>query len=169
MLIIRIFWFFLPAVIANMAPVLFRRINFLNISINKKYLGANKTYRGFFFGIITAILFALLQVYLYPFIKEYCIIDYTKINPIIFGFLMGFGALLGDSVESFFKRRVNIKPGEPWIPFDQIDWIIGANILIFMYIKIDYINILISILIFSFMHPIVNIISYLLGLQKNKI
>jgi hypothetical protein len=31
-----------------------------------------------------------------------------------------------DSVKSFVKRRVGIAPGAPWIPFDQLDFVIGA-------------------------------------------
>lgn len=34
-----------------------------------------------------------------------------------------------DSVKSFVKRRVGIAPGEPGIPFDQLDFVIGALVL----------------------------------------
>ncbi|KAA0006124.1 MAG: CDP-archaeol synthase, partial [Thermoplasmata archaeon] len=43
-----------------------------------------------------------------------------------------FGALLGDIVESFFKRRVGKERGEDWIPFDQVDFLIGALILCYI-------------------------------------
>jgi len=37
-----------------------------------------------------------------------------------------FGALIGDIVESFFKRRIGKVRGQDWIPFDQLDFILGA-------------------------------------------
>ena len=47
--------------------------------------------------------------------------------PIIFS--LCFGALIGDIIESFFKRRIGKNRGEDWIIFDQLDFIIGALIL----------------------------------------
>ena len=41
---------------------------------------------------------------------------------------MGFGALTGDLAKSFFKRRIGIKPGAKFIPFDQMDFVLGAFI-----------------------------------------
>lgn len=37
--------------------------------------------------------------------------------------------MAGDSLKSFVKRRVGIAPGKPWIPFDQVDFAIGALVL----------------------------------------
>jgi hypothetical protein len=45
---------------------------------------------------------------------------------LFFGFWIGFCALLGDLAKSFFKRQREIPPGKSWVPFDQIDWGIGA-------------------------------------------
>ena len=50
--------------------------------------------------------------------------------PIIFSIC--FGALLGDIIESFFKRRIGKKRGEDWIPFDQIDFILGVFFFSFL-------------------------------------
>ena len=41
-------------------------------------------------------------------------------------FSICFGALIGDIIESFFKRRVGIERGKNWIPFDQLDFILGV-------------------------------------------
>ena len=46
--------------------------------------------------------------------------------PTAFGAWLGLCALLGDLLKSFFKRRLTIAPGRPWIPFDEIDWVAGA-------------------------------------------
>ena len=50
--------------------------------------------------------------------------------PIIFS--LCFGALCGDIIESFFKRRVGKNRGENWIIFDQLDFILGAVFLSFL-------------------------------------
>ena len=56
------------------------------------------------------------------------IVDYDRC-PFI-GLLLGVGAIGGDIVKSFFKRCMKIAPGGRWIPADQLDFGIGALILI---------------------------------------
>lgn len=142
-------WFFLPAGIANMAPVLFKRVSFLGFPISTKYLGAHKTYRGFFFGIICAI----LTVYVQKFINlPGTLIDYQAVNIYLFGALIGFGALFGDSVESYFKRKGGIKPGGDWPVFDQIDWILGGLLFSFFYIKFTPEIFVDIFIVFAFLH-----------------
>jgi|SRR3989344_5760234 len=174
-LIITTFWFFLPAGIANMSPVLFKFLNFFNYPIdsNKTFLGRpmfgkNKTYRGFFFGILMAILTVYIQRLLYPFMINYSFVDYTQINIFLLGFLFGFGALLGDLIESFFKRQLDIEPGKSFIPFDQIDWILGAIILVNIYISLNLEITIMSLVIFGLLHPMINLIGYALKIKKNK-
>jgi CDP-2,3-bis-(O-geranylgeranyl)-sn-glycerol synthase len=38
--------------------------------------------------------------------------------------------MAGDAVKSFLKRRAGIRPGRPWIPFDQIDFVVGELVLV---------------------------------------
>ena len=172
---LKIIWFFLPAAIANMSPVLFKWINFLNypIDLNKTFLkkpifGKNKTFRGFFFGIIMAILFAYIQVLLYPISKPISLINYNQINFILLGFLLGFGALFGDLIKSFIKRQLNIEPGKSLVPLDQIDWIIGSIVFIFAYIQLSSIQIITAVIMLGLLHPVINILGYLLKIKKNK-
>ena len=175
-LLIQLIWFFLPAIFANMSPVIFQKVSFLNYPIdfnikfyNKPLLGKNKTYRGFFFGILIAILTISIQKILYPHMINFSLINYNGVNIYLLGFLLGFGALFGDSLKSFAKRRFNIKPGKPWIPFDQIDWILGALLSASFYVRFSLKEITISVILSAILHPVVNFISYSLGLQKNKI
>jgi len=39
---------------------------------------------------------------------------------------MSGGALIGDLIKSFAKRRLGIQAGSTWVPFDQVDYIAGA-------------------------------------------
>ena len=174
-LLIQIIWFFLPAAFANMSPNVFKFIPFLNYPVdfnirlqNKPLLGKNKTYRGFFFGILIALLTIIIQKTLYPYMSNLSLVNYNQINIYLLGFLLGFGALFGDCFFSFLKRRINIPPGKPWIPFDQINWVIGSLLLTSLYISFSFKEILTSIIFLGFLHPVINLLSYYLGLQKNK-
>lgn len=159
-----------------MSPTLSKLVPFLDfpVDFNKRYrkkpvLGKNKTFRGIFFGTLMAIVIVNIQRLLYPLMADYSILDYSTINPSLLGFLFGFGAMLGDLVKSFFKRQRGIKPGKSWIPFDQIDWVLGALLLVLLYIQIPLKIIVASVILFGLLHPITNYIGYLLRAQKNRI
>jgi CDP-2,3-bis-(O-geranylgeranyl)-sn-glycerol synthase len=42
----------------------------------------------------------------------------------LFGAILGFSALVGDAVKSYFKRRTGRDRGQPWVPFDQLDFVV---------------------------------------------
>jgi CDP-2,3-bis-(O-geranylgeranyl)-sn-glycerol synthase len=148
---IELIYFFLPVYFANMVPVFVKKINFLNFAINKKIFGKNKTYRGFFFGITTGLIVIFIQktLFKYDFFIYISLIDYNYSNIFLVGFLLSFGALFGDLVKSFFKRKLKIKEGKSWILFDQIDAIIGSIIFIYPIVKFSLIQ-LIQIISISF-------------------
>lgn len=172
--IIQIFWFLLPAALGNIAPVLFKWVPLFNIPVDcglkfrgKRLLGSHKTVRGYVFSILLATLTIALQkefAYLFP-----TLINYAQINVVLFGFLMGFGAMMGDSIKSFFKRQKGIRPGKPWIPFDQIDWIIGALVFSHFYTPIPAVLWIYAIIIFGLLDVVMNYTNYLLGFKKVKI
>jgi CDP-2,3-bis-(O-geranylgeranyl)-sn-glycerol synthase len=173
-LILGVFWLFLPAGLANMSPVLFKWLPFLDIPVdfNKKYkgkriFGDHKTWRGLVVGILVAILIVYIQKQLAPTI-DFALIDYTTVNIALLGFLLGGGALAGDLVESFIKRQVGIKPGKQWSPWDQLDWIIGAIILTSIIVPLTAKEIIIAIILFGLLHPLMNILGYTLKIQKNR-
>ncbi|PLX25913.1 hypothetical protein C0580_00945, partial [Candidatus Parcubacteria bacterium] len=108
------------------------------------------------------------QRYIYNINPAYAIVDYNSINIWYLGFLMGFGALFGDLVRSFVKRRVGIAPGKAWFPWDQIDFIIGAAIFSYFYISIPWIDILAAIALAIILHPLFNYLGYIFRIKKNK-
>lgn len=174
-LMIKCFWFLLPAYFANMAPVIVKKLKFLNFPIdfnakigNKPVLGRNKTFRGLFFGVMFAILIAYIQSIFYNkgVFNEVFIVDYS--NWLLLGFLMGFGAIIGDSFKSFFKRRLGYEPGQRFIPFDQTDFVIGALIFTYFIAKPDLEFIITALLLSFVLHIIVNHISFYTGIRKEK-
>ena len=170
MAIIEELYFALPVYFANMTPVFVRRINVLNYPINKDLFGENKTVRGFVSAIIISIVFFYIQAYLFQFgfIRKISLVNYDEINIFAVGFLAGLGAITGDLIKSFFKRRQNIKPGQSWMPFDQLDFIIGALILIYPFVKLNFMNVIILLLITPFLHIAANHIGYYIGLRERK-
>lgn len=171
-------WFFLPAGLANAAPVLAKYIPLLNkwrtpIDCGWSYkglrlLGDNKTWRGLITGTLIAVLTIILQKYLYSHSSwlQQTIppIDYTTVSWLL-GALLGAGALIGDSIESFFKRRVGVASGEPWFPFDQIDYIIGGILASLMVIRLSLIDYLYIIIVWFGLHLLMSYVAFLLKLK----
>lgn len=173
-------YFFLPAYFTNMAPPLIKKVrifNFLDkpVDFGKKFmgqdfLGSHKTWRGVIGGITVGILMVFLQLYLYQFsfIKKISFINYQKINILLFGFLISFGAIFGDLFFAFFKRRLKLQPGIKFLPFDQTNYVFGAFFFLQPFLKLSY-SIWLTIFILTFfLHLIFNRIGYLLGLHKAK-
>jgi CDP-2,3-bis-(O-geranylgeranyl)-sn-glycerol synthase len=137
--VLQILYFFLPAYLANMSPVLVRRrLNDLAVPIDggksyrgKRLLGDHKTWRGLLAGAVVGIIAYELQRFGYNagVGRTWALIDYTA-HPLLPGLLMGLGAGVGDLVKSFFKRRIDIKPGASWPVFDQLDFFIGAYLFV---------------------------------------
>lgn len=141
-IILQAFWIVIPVYLANASAVLVgggTPIDFGKTwSDGRRILGDGKTWRGLFSGTFIGMTagFGLVVGSHYLLTTEYSFLNLTDFErfplmiPIIFS--LCFGALLGDIIESFFKRRVGKNRGEDWIPFDQIDFIIGALFLCFL-------------------------------------
>ncbi len=161
-------WILIPAYFANMAPVFSNKLfGFKANPINEKLFGANKTYRGFISGILSAMIIIYLQsaLYSFEFFNSISLLDYYNINLLLYGFFFGFGALFGDLIKSFIKRRINIKSGAPFIPFDQIDYTLGAFIILSP-LYFDIFVFLIGISLSFFLNILVNYIGYKLKFRE---
>ena len=167
-LILSALYFFLPAYFANMAPVFVKKLNFLNDPVHEKLFGKNKTWRGLVVASITGLIVFWLQkvAYMNGFVNL-AIIDYADFS-IMFGFMLGFGAILGDLVESYYKRKAEIPPGKPWPVFDQLDFVIGGIVGSFFFYVPPAEVVLVLMVASPLLHLIVNRIGYWLGIRKVK-
>jgi|YelNatPaOPRAMG01_1025707.scaffolds.fasta_scaffold24623_3 CDP-2,3-bis-(O-geranylgeranyl)-sn-glycerol synthase len=154
--------FILPAYIANASAVIFhgkKPIDFNKTFLDgKRVFGSNKTIEGFAGGFLCGLLIAII---------EGLILD--KNNIFLFfllGILTSLGALLGDLFGAFIKRRLVLAPGFP-LPFmDQLDFVYGALIISYPFLKLD-LNALFFIFLFTpLLHLITNSVAYLLKLKK---
>jgi CDP-2,3-bis-(O-geranylgeranyl)-sn-glycerol synthase len=159
-------WFILPAWIGNMLACTFgggRPIDGGRTFVDGyPILGKGKTVRGLVVGILSAIIVASMQ----------SIAKYT-FDPLIFGFLMGSGAMLGDIVKSFFKRRLNIQSGRPLPLLDQLDFVAGALVMYYVFgpyvlrnfHPLDWTAIVIIVILTPVAHLSLNALGYKLGMK----
>lgn len=132
---LQLIYYFIPAYLANGSPPILAKLPFLrkwNAPVDygrtwrgRRILGSHKTWRGVLGGVLLGGLTFLFQKYALPGIVV-PFVPYAAL-PWWTGFLLAFGAIvLGDMGESFLKRRVGHAPGKRWIPWDQIDFTLGA-------------------------------------------
>jgi len=152
----------LPIMIANMTPVLLK-IKYWNTPINEKIFGKNKTWRGFLGAIIAGTLsyFILVKFGLVNSINDLSFI-------ILIGFLFSFGAIGGDLIESFLKRKMNIAAGESWTPWDQIDYVLGAIILTYFIYQYTFSQIIFMLVLGGVISAIFHRFGYMLKMNSAK-
>lgn len=172
-------WLGLPAWIANSMPVVFgggmpidRGKYFRD---GRRLFGDGKTVRGFLVGVLCGTLVGLAQVVvapsLRPILAQYVTItpdmDYVLLMTLPTTFLLSLGALLGDLVGSFLKRRIDIKSGNPSPVLDQLGFIIMGLILASSFLQPAPQYVTILVLTTLFIHWISNAMGHLLGFKKN--
>lgn len=167
-------YFILPAYFANGGALVFgggTPIDFGKSDSNGvRWVGDGVTWRGMVVGTIIGIITGAVQGYIAPMILPYIgstlapVVTSTS-NGALIGFLLGFGALLGDAIGSFLKRRLGIGRGEPAPILDQLDFIIVALILVSPVIELNWIFIVLALLLTLFIHLLTNTCAYLLGLK----
>jgi CDP-2,3-bis-(O-geranylgeranyl)-sn-glycerol synthase len=137
--IVRALYFFIPAYLANITPVLVRgHFEALAAPIDGgrswrgiRILGDHKTWRGLICGVAAATATFALQRALYDAGVGHGLTSVDCGTHVILpGVLMGLGTGVGDAVKSFFKRRVGIVPGATWLGFDQVDFLFGAYVFV---------------------------------------
>jgi len=163
-------YFMLPAYIANMMPVLVKKIPWLNIPVDnrktfcgKPVFGQNKTWRGLVFGVLAGVVTGFLQ----SLIKVSIVPNFTNVW-VPLSILLSTGALSGDLVKSFFKRRIGISPGSSWLMFDQLDYVIGALVFVSPLYWPGIGKAIILLILSGAGHVIVNHIGFWFGMQKTK-
>ncbi|HTF89558.1 MAG TPA: CDP-archaeol synthase [Planctomycetota bacterium] len=178
-LLLEVLWFLLPMTAANMAPVFARHLlptwdwpvdggrEFREARI----FGSHKTWRGIVFGILAAALVSWLQSMVHErwsLAREIGVLDYGM-HPLVYGALLGAGALGGDLLKSFAKRRVGVPPGKSWIPFDQVDWMIGGLAVAALLTKLEIVFAGVALLVALGGTLLVRYVGYLIRLNDEPI
>ena len=172
------FWFVFPAYVANAAPVLLGGGMQMDLGRNfidgRRVLGEGKTIRGFIGGMIGGLLVGVFEA----FISGYVIYGagkLTVLSPVFIdtlqctplrAFLLSLGALVGDLLGSFIKRRMGFARGAPLPLFDQLTFLVGAFVLVSFVFPFQLEFAVFLLIATPLIHLAANAVSYLLGLKK---
>lgn len=151
-----------PAYAANMAPPLLLFWHGWNRPLHARLLGTHKTVLGVFVGVAAALLVSALQAR----VQLPCArLDYGRWG-LLPGLAMGLGALGGDALKSFFKRRLGIAAGQPWPPFDQLDFVAGSLLLAAPLVHLSLREVVLIAALSFLADLLVNRLSYRLGIKR---
>jgi CDP-2,3-bis-(O-geranylgeranyl)-sn-glycerol synthase len=177
-------WFFLPAGVANMMPIFAARwpglrqynqpVDGGRLFRGRRVFGDHKTWRGLIVGVICATLTLWLQQRLLLhnttlFNDWTSQVDYSHLNVLLLGPLFGLGALLGDMIESFFKRQRGTPPGQGWFPFDQIDYIMGGTLATLPFVRLRVDQYALLIVMWLALHLLASYIGFKAGIKERPI
>ncbi|KXK08518.1 MAG: hypothetical protein UZ21_OP11001000506 [Microgenomates bacterium OLB22] len=176
---ITLLFYFFPAGVANAVPLVASKIPYLRewtypmdaygTFRGKRLLGDHKTVRGLVSGVIASTTVVYLFRWWYAHdapLREVITLDYLSYHPLVLGPLLAIGALGGDAIKSFFKRQFGIDSGKPWIPFDQIDYIVGTIIFTIWYTPFTPPEYLILFFIGIVAHVLANVLGWLIGVKE---
>ncbi len=153
-------WFILPAYVANAAPVVLGEGK--PIDGGKKFIdgrsifGAGKTWVGLVAGITIGTLVGLIQGLIAEDFSHY----------LLLGFLLALGALFGDLLGSFIKRRIGIKRGDAAPGLDQLGFVLVALLLASLVTLPSWEVILTILIITPPIHLATNFVGYKLGFKS---
>jgi CDP-2,3-bis-(O-geranylgeranyl)-sn-glycerol synthase len=157
--------YIIPAMVANGSPVVIGRMldNKHPIDFGKNFLdgyrilGDGKTWEGFVGGIAAGTLSGLILGLLFS----------KPLELFTVGLLSSLGALIGDIIGSFIKRRLKLERGHPAPILDQLDFYFGA--ILFLYVagyKLSIIAVLIFAPVIWILHRTTNYLAYKLRMKS---
>jgi CDP-2,3-bis-(O-geranylgeranyl)-sn-glycerol synthase len=187
--------FIFPAFVANASPVFLGRGKRFNSPIDggrlwkdgRRILGNGKTVRGFIGGTLCGMIVcvaimlivnhnlysfsfmtSLEQGLLYNILEPLGVTFWTNkiFLGLIIGFLLGCGSLIGDLTGSFIKRRHGLQRGESFPLMDQLGFLLTALIFVYLVIPWPLYWLIFLIPITLTLHIVLNLGSYVIGLQE---
>ncbi len=129
------FWLTLPSYAANPMAVLFGGGKPVDMGKNardgKRLLGDGKTWRGWAGGTISGTTLGLIIIGLASVVGASQAWTFGQFPQSLFRVaLLAFGAMLGDMLGSYFKRRMGRERGAKTPILDQYDFLLGSWLLI---------------------------------------
>ncbi len=170
-IIVTAIWLMLPAYISNPMAVVFGGGTPVDFGKywrdGRRILGDGKTFRGLIGGTACGIIIGLIQMRIAPSLS----LNNFTLTAVI---TLSFGALLGDIVKSFFKRRLGYTRGAKLPLIDQLDFVAGAWVLTYIFdpqwFSENFLTspwIIITVLILTpLFHRLTNIFGYYIKLKK---
>jgi len=148
-----------PAYFANAAPLVLGGGASLDggrrLADGRPIFGPHKTVRGVIAGIVVGTLIGLAESLVDPRLATA-------------GFMIALGAVLGDLLGAFVKRRLNLEPGKAFPVLDQLDFILGSVVLGYPFFQVGLISILLVVVVTPPIHLATNYGAYRLGIKKTR-
>lgn len=169
--LIQGFWVIIPAYVANATAPLAegdRRMDFGKGLWGNDLLGAGKTWKGFIAAIVTGTLAGAVEVWARPFLNPIALEEGFSLAPLTLSvvLLISLGAMLGDLVASFLKRRAGLKRGAHAPLLDQLDFLAGGFAAASLFVPISIESIVLWLVITPAIHFLSNIIGHELGAKE---
>ncbi len=172
MLVVDALWLMLPAYVPNSSAVLFAGKTPVDFGRNfvdgKRIFGPGKTFRGLIGGALVGVAIGLVLQY----VEEVTNLGLPSFDPIYVVVTLSFGAMLGDLIKSFFKRRLGLSRGRALPLADQLDFVVGAWVLTYGFFPEWFTHnftlpVMVVVLVLSpLIHLAVNLIGYMLGKKQ---
>lgn len=152
--------FILPCYVSSMSPIILSRFitgrtpldlgrNFID---GRRILGDGKSIEGFVFGSATGYIAGIM----------------ISGDPVL-SFILSVGAMCGDSLGSFIKRRLGLRRGSPLPLVDQLDFVLVPIAICYAFHPIGapgLMGIIYIVLVTPPLHVISNAIAYLMKLKE---
>jgi CDP-2,3-bis-(O-geranylgeranyl)-sn-glycerol synthase len=173
------FWFLLPAYAANPMAVVFgggTPMDFgRSLRDGRRVLGDGKTWRGFAGGIASGVVLGLLLTLAGPLLSPRLSFgDWPGVLSVLV--LLPAGALLGDLLGAFVKRRLGLERGARAPGLDQYDFLIGVFLVLLLFAPSWWLSrfwtgdaiwgLAFITLITPALHRVVNVIGYRWGQKR---
>jgi len=170
-------WLMLPAYLPNNFAVLFgggRPLDFgRNFSDGRRILGDGKTFRGTVAGTMAGVGAGLILDSISSSKPDLGLPDFGSGAELVLVLIgLSLGAMAGDIVASFFKRRMGLESGAALFLVDQLDFVIGCWALTFILAPRWFSEnftpeiIFIVLIVTPILHRATNIIGYKIRAKK---
>ena len=172
--LVEVIWLILPAFAANgLAPLAGRLRATHPIDGGRKLekervFGDGKTWEGLGLGVFVAVIVSLIQMGAQPFLPwslSPVALAIVPMGPVL-GLLLGLGAMLGDLVGSFLKRRFRIPRGKPAPLLDQEDFLVGSLVLASLAVAVSLRWWILLLVITPIIHWVANLIGYVVRVKR---
>jgi len=168
--VLNAFIYILPAYIANASPVILGGGTPLDFGKNfidgRRIFGDHKTIRGLLSGILFGTLTGIIVYFITQIDAR--LLALTLSDALMLAFLLSIGTHIGDLLGSFIKRRLNLKPGAPFVPMDQVGFLIFAILVAYpFYPLLNLAQLLLLLIVTPLVHVGSNVIAWLLKLKEH--
>jgi CDP-2,3-bis-(O-geranylgeranyl)-sn-glycerol synthase len=150
--------FIIPSYAANSVPAIFG--GGTPIDLGRRFIdgerifGSHKTIKGFASGLSAGFLVSILIGALFS-------VEFFASSA-----LTSIGALGGDLLGAFIKRRLKLPPGYPLPLLDQLDFVFGGLLILYPFYRLSSGAVFLILVVTPAIHVLANMIAYLLRFKE---